>query len=158
MPTVPTPHDHVLPAETLDEKDARLTVGQPTITPTGYVASCLPEGHDERWTFTIQIRHVGHDRYTVKHSLRFYGTDGTWTYEPSWDEDDPAEAAWQAEHRFDRKTALRLAREQAPLLTYRGRTVADALTERCDVAFVDGGHCSKPAGHRPPGSDDPHTP
>ncbi|MER5482962.1 hypothetical protein ABT024_07060 [Streptomyces sp. NPDC002812] len=25
MPTVPTPHDHALPAETLDEKDARLT-------------------------------------------------------------------------------------------------------------------------------------
>lgn len=25
MPTVPTPHDHALPTETLDEKDARLT-------------------------------------------------------------------------------------------------------------------------------------
>ncbi|MGW5852124.1 hypothetical protein ACWFQ8_29960 [Streptomyces sp. NPDC055254] len=31
-------------------------------------------------------------------------------------------------------------------------------TERCDVEFVGGGSCSKPAGHRPPGSQDPHTP
>ncbi|MFD9569951.1 hypothetical protein ACFWBI_08915 [Streptomyces sp. NPDC059982] len=30
--------------------------------------------------------------------------------------------------------------------------------ERCNVEFVGGGHCSKPAGHRPPGSRDPHTP
>ncbi|MFJ6348621.1 hypothetical protein ACIQKB_03990 [Streptomyces sp. NPDC092046] len=28
----------------------------------------------------------------------------------------------------------------------------------CDVGFVDGSTCAKPAGHRPPGSDDPHTP
>jgi hypothetical protein len=28
----------------------------------------------------------------------------------------------------------------------------------CDVEFEGGGHCAKPAGHRPPGSDDPHVP
>ncbi|MGP3684118.1 hypothetical protein ACTVZO_05290 [Streptomyces sp. IBSNAI002] len=29
---------------------------------------------------------------------------------------------------------------------------------RCDVMFVGGGRCAKSAGHRPPGSQDPHTP
>jgi hypothetical protein len=33
-----------------------------------------------------------------------------------------------------------------------------ALLPSCDVEFVGGGHCAKPAGHRPPGSDDPHVP
>lgn len=28
----------------------------------------------------------------------------------------------------------------------------------CDAEFKGGGHCAKPAGHRPPGSDDPHVP
>ncbi|MEV7034568.1 hypothetical protein AB0N99_30605 [Streptomyces sp. NPDC093272] len=28
----------------------------------------------------------------------------------------------------------------------------------CDVEFERGGRCAKPAGHRPPGSDDPHVP
>lgn len=30
--------------------------------------------------------------------------------------------------------------------------------DRCDIEFTDGGRCSKPAGHRPPGSHDEHTP
>ncbi|QQM45134.1 hypothetical protein [Streptomyces liliifuscus] len=29
---------------------------------------------------------------------------------------------------------------------------------QCDVEFEGGGHCAKPAGHRPPGSQDPHIP
>ncbi|MFD3814971.1 hypothetical protein ACFWRZ_07885 [Streptomyces rubiginosohelvolus] len=33
-----------------------------------------------------------------------------------------------------------------------------AAPEACDVTFIGGGRCSKPAGHRPPGSRDPHTP
>ena len=33
-----------------------------------------------------------------------------------------------------------------------------ALLPSCDAEFVGGGHCAKPAGHRPPGSDDPHVP
>jgi hypothetical protein len=34
----------------------------------------------------------------------------------------------------------------------------DGHVARCDVAFADGGQCAKPAGHRPPGSQDPHVP
>jgi len=33
-----------------------------------------------------------------------------------------------------------------------------ALLPPCGVEFEGGGTCAKPAGHRPPGSDDPHAP
>lgn len=104
------------------------TIPEPTVQPTGYVVSCLPEGHDSRWTFTVQVKYAGRDRWAVRHHLRHYGTDGTWSYEPDHGEDDAAEEAWQQEHTFDHDTALRLARELAPTLTYRGWSVADALT------------------------------
>jgi hypothetical protein len=106
-------------------------VPEPTVLPTRYAVSCLPEGHDDRWTFTIQIRYRGRGRYAIEHGIRQYGTDGTWSYEPDWAEDgsdEKAEDAWLDAHRFDHDTALRLAKELAPRLTYRGRTVADALT------------------------------
>jgi hypothetical protein len=105
-------------------------IPEPTVQATGYVVSCLPEGHDERWTFTVQVPHRGDGLFAVKHSLRYYGSDGTWSYEPDFAEDDAAETAWLDEHRFDHDTALRLARQLAPTLTYRGRTVADALTDQ----------------------------
>jgi len=104
-------------------------IPEPTVQPTGYVVSCLPEGHDDRWTFTIQVRHMGGGRFAVKHGIRHYSTDGTWSYEPDFDEDDDAENAWLAEHRFDHDTALRLAKELAPTLTYRGVSVADVLAQ-----------------------------
>ncbi|MFJ9029778.1 hypothetical protein ACIRQP_14840 [Streptomyces sp. NPDC102274] len=100
---------------------------EPTIQPIGYLVTCLPEGHDDRWTFTIQVRYSGHGLWAVKHGSRHYGTDGTWSYEPDHGEDDGAETAWLAAHRFDHDTALKLARELAPALTYRGHSVADAL-------------------------------
>lgn len=108
------------------------TSPEPTVQPTRYTVSCLPEGHDDRWTFTVQVRYRGSGRYAVEHTIRQYGADGTWSYEPDWAEDgsdDKAEDAWLDAHRFDHDTALRLARELAPTLTYRGRSVADALTE-----------------------------
>ncbi|MGW6741707.1 hypothetical protein ACWGDX_13430 [Streptomyces sp. NPDC055025] len=104
-----------------------MTLPELTVQPTGYVVTCLPEGHDDRWTFTIQVRYSGHDQWAIKHGIRHYGTDGTWSYEPDFDEDDKAEAKWLAAHRFDHDTALKLARELAPTLTYRGVSVADAL-------------------------------
>jgi hypothetical protein len=104
-------------------------IPESTVQATGYVVSCLPEGHDDRWTFTVQVPHRGNGLFAVKHGLRYYGTDGTWSYEPDFGEDDAAEDAWLKAHRFDHDTALRLARQLAPTLTYRGRSVADALAE-----------------------------
>jgi hypothetical protein len=105
---------------------------EPIVQATRYVVSCLPEGHDDRWTFTIQVRYRGRGRFAVEHGIRQYGTAGTWSYEPGWAEDgsdEKAEDAWLDAHRFDHDTALRLARELAPRITYRGRSVADVLAE-----------------------------
>jgi hypothetical protein len=103
---------------------------EPTVQATGYLVSCLPEGHDDRWTFTIQVKYTGNSLFAVRHGIRDYGTDGTWAYEPDWPEHDISEgAAWLAAHRFDHDAALRLARELAPTLTYRGRSVLDVLAE-----------------------------
>jgi hypothetical protein len=110
-------------------------VPEPTVQATAYVVSCLPEGHDDRWTFTVQVRYSGRGLFAVKHGIRHYGADGTWSYEPDFDEDDAAEDAWLAAHRFDHDTALRIAREQAPRLTYRGRSVADVLAEAASSAL-----------------------
>ncbi|MFJ3663130.1 hypothetical protein ACIPPM_21995 [Streptomyces sp. NPDC090119] len=35
---------------------------------------------------------------------------------------------------------------------------AEPSADRCDTEFIGGGQCTKPAGHRPPGSDNPCTP
>jgi hypothetical protein len=115
-------------------------VPEPTVQPTGYVVSCLPEGHDDRWTFTVQVRYAGHGLFAIKHGIRQYGTDGTWSYEPDFDEDDAAEDAWLKEHRFDHDTALRLARELAPTLTYRGQSVADVLAAAAAVVGGESGN------------------
>jgi hypothetical protein len=128
------------PAVTMRELRERLghTVPPPgapeaTITPTRYVISCLPEGHDERFTYTIQVGYRGNGLYTVRHTLKFADIHGNWDYEPpsledSSEADERAHETWLDAHRFDLDTALALARKLAPLLTYRGRTVADALT------------------------------
>jgi hypothetical protein len=106
------------------------SIPEPHVQPTGYRVSCLPEEHDDRWTFTVQVQHRGYGRYAVVHGLHQYGTDGQWSREPSWAEDgsdEDAENAWLDAHHFDHDTALRLARELARTLTYRGRSVADVL-------------------------------
>ncbi|MGW0577334.1 hypothetical protein ACWD25_15455 [Streptomyces sp. NPDC002920] len=105
-----------------------------TVQPTAYVVSCLPEGHDERLTYTVNVVYRGAGLYAVKRNLKFADAAGTWEYEPGWPEDGgqadaDAEEAWLAAHRFDHDTALKLARELAPTLTYRGRTVTDALND-----------------------------
>jgi hypothetical protein len=107
-------------------------VPEPTVLPTAYVVSCLPLGHDERWEYTINVRHQQGGLYAVQHGLSYWGTDGRWSLQPGGiseddEPDDPATVEWEAAHRFDNETALRLAVVQAPRLTYRGRTVADAL-------------------------------
>lgn len=110
------------------------TVPEPDVLPTQYVVSCLPEGHDDRYTFTVQVSYRTKGQYSVGHRLKFANANGHWDYEPPSQEDDSdandqALHAWLQAHRFDRDTALALARQLAPTLTYRGRTVADALKE-----------------------------
>ncbi|MEU7066931.1 hypothetical protein [Streptomyces sp. NPDC046161] len=117
---------------------------EPTVTATRYVVSCLPEGHENRYLFSIQVETRSNGQWAVMHRSRNLGADGTWSWGFRWSCDstlsEPAtedeidsfnkeQDAWLAEHRFDLETALRLAKEQAPLLTYRGYDVAAALAD-----------------------------
>lgn len=108
------------------------SIPEPIVQPTRYVVSCLPEGHDDRIIYTIRVQYEGAGLFSVRHGLRQYDTDGQWSYTPDFDEDDTTEAEWLKTRRFEHDTALRLAKELAPTLTYRGRTVADALAGASD--------------------------
>ena len=97
----------------------------PTVRPTRYEVTSLPESHDELGSFTITVEYRGRDRWAVLRRGRWcLSTTGEWDFEsiPSEREDE-----WLAAHRFDLDTALRLAHEHAPTMTVNGYTVADAL-------------------------------
>jgi hypothetical protein len=113
----------------------------PTVQPTGYVVSCLPEGHDERWTFMVRVSYRGEGLWSVQRRGQYVDANGTPSPGFSWsggpmepatqaemDSFDKEQAEWLAAYRFDHDTALRLAKELAPTVTYRGVSVADVLT------------------------------
>lgn len=115
-------------------------LGGPIVQATHYVVSCLPEGHDDRHTYSVQLSYRSSGQWAVELRGRVLGTDGAWSWGFSWEPDliepvteeemddyDKRQAAWLAEHRFDFDTALGLAKEAASKLTYRGRSVADVL-------------------------------
>lgn len=104
-------------------------LGEPpeaTVRVTRYEVSCLPPDHPEhrRFRLTVEIQ----DRYgwTVHDGYSCYAVDGT-----------PADGLsvyertdeWIAAHRFDRDTALDLAKREAPKLTVNGWTVNQALEQ-----------------------------
>lgn len=113
---------------------------EPTVQTTGYRVSCLPEGHDDQWTYSVLVSYRGEGLWSVQRRGQYLAADGTTSPGFAWSlgPDEPAteadmdafekeQAEWLAAHRFDHDTALRLAKQLAPTLTYRGRTVADAL-------------------------------
>jgi hypothetical protein len=102
------------------------------VLPVRFVVSSVPEGHDARHAYTINVQYRGEGLYTVGHGLAYADAEGAWSYEPGRSEDDEPDAVavdWIAAHRFDLTDALRLARRLAPTLTVRGRSVADVLAE-----------------------------
>lgn len=100
------------------------TVPEPIVKATQYSVCCLPEDGINSHVYEITVEYRGNDRWAVKRHSQCLGSDGTWDWEsiPSEREDE-----WLAEHRFDLGTALKLAKEQAPLVTVNGLTVADAV-------------------------------
>ncbi|MFJ7963179.1 hypothetical protein [Streptomyces sp. NPDC096324] len=114
-------------------------IPEPTIQPTRYVISCLPEDHDERFLFTVQVDYRGDGKWAVASRSRLLGYDGQWSFGFDWrdgaepsteaecDEFEKQHGEWIAAHRFDEATALELAKQAAKSLSYRGHTVADAL-------------------------------
>lgn len=101
-----------------------MTTPEPITKPTAYSVNCLPEDHIDSHVFEITVEYRSRNRWAVKRHSQVLGADGQWDYEmrPSEREDD-----WLDNHRFDLDTALKLAKEQAPLITVNGFTVADAL-------------------------------
>lgn len=97
---------------------------EPIVKATQYTVNCLPEDGIDSHVFEITVEYRGHDRWAIKRHSQVLSAAGVWDWEmrPSEREDD-----WLDSHRFDLDTALKLAREQAPLVRVNGFTVADAL-------------------------------
>ena len=101
---------------------------EPTVTAVEYTVNCLPDDDLDGHLFAIRVQYRGNDRYAV---IRLgdlcLGSDGTWDHGvKEYDRGDD----WLNAHRFDLDTALKLAKEQAPLVTVNGHTVTDALVRR----------------------------
>ncbi|MFE6474550.1 hypothetical protein [Streptomyces rochei] len=87
---------------------------EPTVTPTRYLVTCVSEDEDPGGYRGITVEYRGDDRYAVLRLGWCLGIDGEWDYEMRTSERTDE---WLAAHRFDLDTALRLATEQAPLVT-----------------------------------------
>jgi hypothetical protein len=86
----------------------------------------LPETSMYAPVFEITVEYEGRGQWAIRHLGWCLGHEGAWDYErrPSAREDD-----WIAIHRFDLDTALRLAKQQAPLVTVNGATAVDVLAQ-----------------------------
>lgn len=96
----------------------------PTIRPTQFEVSLLPEDDINYRVFVVTVEARGADRWAVVRHRQCLGVDGEWSWEsiPSEREDD-----WLAAHRFDLETAKRLAAEAAPGINVNGMTAVEAL-------------------------------
>lgn len=99
-----------------------------TVLATEYTVNCLPHDDINASLFQIRVQYRGDGRYAViRGGDMCLGADGTWDHGvKEYDRGDD----WLNAHRFDLDTALRLAKEQAALVTVNGHTVTDALTGR----------------------------
>lgn len=119
------------------------TIPEPIVQPTVYYVNCLPEDDIDSDVFGLTVEYRGGGRWGVfRNPHCCLGVDGDWSWgyewrgesasgEPETDEEradyHAGREAWLQAHRFDEETALRLAKEQAPLVIVNGLTVADAL-------------------------------
>ncbi len=92
-----------------------------TARPTRYDVSCLPEGHVDYHLFIITVEDRGAGRWAITRHGACLSSDGAWAHGVK--EYDRGEG-WLATHRFDLKTALRLAKQAAPGVTMNGVTAA----------------------------------
>jgi hypothetical protein len=122
-------------------------VPDPTVKPVKYRVSCVPEDGPDADLFTLCVEYREAGRWAVTNGSRHYAADGTISFGFGWDREPVTDAeidaferghqAWLAVHRFDEDTALRIAREQAPLMRYRDYTVQDALDTAAESAKGD---------------------
>ncbi|MBY8341985.1 hypothetical protein LXH13_06280 [Streptomyces spinosirectus] len=96
---------------------------EPIVQITRYEVSVLPENDINRSVFTIYVENRGDDRWAVVRRRECMNAKGEWSYElrPSERDDE-----WLADHRFNRVTALELAKWAAPRIVANGHTAVDA--------------------------------
>lgn len=96
---------------------------EPIVQITRYEVSVLPESDVNRLVYTINVEYRGGDCWAVVRHQRCMNAKGEWSWEsvPSERGDE-----WLAEHRFDRATALELAKWAAPRIVVNGHTAVDA--------------------------------
>lgn len=99
----------------------------PTVRPTRYEVSLLPEDDVNYPVYALGIEARGAGRWAVVRHRMCLGVDGEWDWEPI-----PSERGddWLAAHRFDLDTALRLAKQAAPGVTVNGISAAQVLAQR----------------------------
>lgn len=116
------PEDDQQPAAA--DTDEETVPGGAYAIATRFTVNLLPETDINSHVFEITAEYRGHGQWAVLRHGWCLDVNGQWDYElrPSEREDD-----WIAAHRFDLDTALRLAKEQAPLVTVNGLTAAAAL-------------------------------
>lgn len=116
-----------------------MTSPEPEVPVTSYEVSCVSEDHPYADHFTVKVRRDRHG-WLVENRARTLGTDGMWAdcyrgpfsdREPVTDEEREiyrtSWEAWIADHRFLEQTALRWAREAAPVLRLMGLTADEVL-------------------------------
>lgn len=111
----------------------------PIVRAAKYTVNCLPEDGFDSHVFELTVEYRGEGRWGVfRNAHCSLGVDGEWSWGHDWPGGEPegdaewdayhaSREAWLDSHRFDEETALKLAKEQAPLVTVNGFTVADAL-------------------------------
>jgi hypothetical protein len=97
---------------------------EPFVKATRYEVSVLPEGNINRRYNRLHVEYRRDDLWVVCQpgSLNLcYGRDGTWDWESGITDE------WIANRYLDFDTAMRLAKEAAPLVEVNGRTAAQVL-------------------------------
>ncbi|MEU1078217.1 hypothetical protein ABZ404_37135 [Streptomyces sp. NPDC005878] len=116
-------------------RDEAPNAPEATVRAVEYAVNCVPEDYIDSNVFQVRVQYRGGDRYAVISGGEMcLGADGTWDY--GLNESGRGDA-WLNAHRFDLDTALRLAKEQAPLITVNGNTVTDAIAMQAKRAARD---------------------
>ena len=102
-----------------------MLVPEPEARITRYEVSCAPR---TEWGFIVFVAEDA-DGWAVVNQYRFLNTDGVWTEGSDLVDDADAWRVWRLSCRFDLDTAMRLAKEVAPLITVNGKTTAQHLAD-----------------------------
>lgn len=96
----------------------------PIVRPRAYTVSLLPEDDVNYKHYLVLVEKQDRYGWTVHDGHCCLNRDGTWNHRDAGISVYGRDDAWIAAHRFDRETALQLAREAAPHVEVNGRTAA----------------------------------